>query len=310
MRRPVACRVAAGTVLAPAGAAAHGEVGHETSVFDLPWSDEWWIWIPLVVSLVLYVAGWRRVFESASPARKPVHRRELAYYVLGWIALAIALVSPLHPWGRLLFSAHMVQHELLMVVAAPLLVLGRPLVPFSRALGRETLGVLAAGVRSRPMAVVRLLWGWITRPLVAWVLHAVALWIWHVPRYFEATIDDEWIHFLQHASFFGTALLFWWSIVRQRPSSLGYGAAVLYLFTTAAHSGALGALLTLAQRSLYPAYATTTAAWGLTPLEDQQLGGLVMWVPAGTIYAVAALALLLAWIRDAEPGTAPEAGAS
>ena len=108
------------------------------------------------------------------------------------------------------------------------------------------------------------------------------------------------IHFLQHASFFGTALLFWWAIVRERPGTAGYGVAILYLFTTAAHSGALGALLSLARRSFYPAYASTTAAWGLTPLEDQQLGGLIMWVPAGAIYTVAALALLAAWLHDTE----------
>src|SRR6185369_7652395 len=298
--RRIACLGPAALML-PAVAAAHGDVDeHAAHLSDLPWSSEWWIWIPLLASLALYIAGMRQVWSTASAPRLPAHRKEVAAYMLGWLALAVALVSPLHPWGRLLFSAHMAQHEILMVVAAPLLVLVRPLVPFSRALSPAILRGLAAFVRSRPLGAVRRLWAWLTLPLVAWVVHAAALWIWHVPRLFESTIDNEWIHFLQHASFFGTALLFWWAIVRERPGTAGYGAAVLYLFTTAAHSGALGALLSLARRSLYPAYAGTTAAWGLTPLEDQQLGGLIMWVPAGAIYAAAALALLLAWLRDSE----------
>jgi putative membrane protein len=293
-------------VLSAAGDAyAHGDVetsaaGEPSRLSELPWSGEWWIWLPLVASLGFYLIGLRRVWSRATPARRRVHRMEAAAYMLGWVALAAALVSPLHPWGRLLFSAHMAQHEILMVVAAPLLVLGRPLVPFSHALSPAVLRSLARIVRSPPLGALRRLWTTLTLPLVAWIVHAVALWIWHLPQLFEATIDNEWIHFLQHASFFGTALLFWWAIVRERPGKAGYGAAILYLFTTAAHSGALGALLSLARRSFYPAYATTTAAWGLTPLEDQQLGGLLMWVPAGAVYAVAALALLAAWMRDSE----------
>ena len=107
------------------------------------------------------------------------------------------------------------------------------------------------------------------------------LWTWHVPVLFQATLDSEFVHALQHASFLFSALLFWWAILHGRVRAVGFGVAVLYMFTTALHSGLLGALLTLAGTVWYPIYDSTTASWGLTPLQDQQLGGLIMWIPAG-----------------------------
>ncbi len=112
------------------------------------------------------------------------------------------------------------------------------------------------------------------------------------------------MHTLQHASFLGTGLLFWWALFHGREGRMGYGAAVFYLFATAMHSGALGALLTFAPSPWYPAYDGATAAWGLTPLEDQQLAGLIMWIPAGLSYLVAGLALVAAWMRESERRTA------
>jgi cytochrome c oxidase assembly factor CtaG len=117
---------------------------------------------------------------------------------------------------------------------------------------------------------------------------------------FEATLDNEFIHALQHISFFATALLFWWAIMHSRARASNYGLAVLYLFTTALHSGLLGALLTFAQKTFYPSYAETTRWWGLTPLEDQQLGGIIMWIPAGLVYVIAGLALFAGWLRSTD----------
>jgi cytochrome c2 len=131
-------------------------------------------------------------------------------------------------------------------------------------------------------------------------LHAAALWIWHIPRLFQATLTSELAHASQHLSFFGTALCFWWALLTRQQGPQGQGVAVLAVFTTALHSSLLGALLTLAPTPWYPAYAHTTAAWGLTPLEDQQLGGLVMWIPAGAVYLLAALALGAGWLRAIE----------
>jgi len=207
----------------------------------------------------------------------------------------VALVSPLHALGAVLFSAHMIQHEVLMLVAAPLLVLGRPLLFFLWALPlpwRRQLGRVNKNMQGG--------WRVLTHPFVAWALHALALWIWHIPRLFQATLTSDLAHTWQHVSFFGTALCFWWALLYRHRELQGYGVAVLAVFTTALHSSLLGALLTLAPTPWYPAYAHTTAAWGLTSLEDQQLGGLIMWIPAGGLYLLAALTLGAGWLRAAE----------
>jgi cytochrome c oxidase assembly factor CtaG len=130
---------------------------------------------------------------------------------------------------------------------------------------------------------------------VAWGLHAAALWAWHAPALFEAAVVHESVHILQHASFFVTALLFWWSLLSGRDGQR-VGLAVLCLSTTALHGGALGALLAMAGQAWYSVYEATAPLWGLTALEDQQLGGLIMWVPAGLVYLGAALALLASWL--------------
>ena len=134
----------------------------------------------------------------------------------------------------------------------------------------------------------------------AWMIHAVVLWIWHAPSLFEAALHSEWIHAAQHLCFLASALLFWWTLIHGRHGRLGYGAAVVYVFTTAAHNSVLGALLTFAPRAWYPTYAATTQAWSLTPIEDQQLGGLIMWIPAGTLLLVIGLALMAAWIGESQ----------
>jgi len=208
------------------------------------------------------------------------------------------LTSPIDVLGAALFSAHMVQHELLMVVAAPLFVMSRPLEAWAWALPAAWRQPLAGAGRLRPVAAT---WRAITAPFGAWTLHAVALWGWHIPFLFEAALMNVWVHALQHASFLGTALLFWWSVLgrgMRRPDA----AALASLFTTLLHTGALGALLTFAPHPWYATYADGTL--GLTALEDQQLGGLAMWVPGGLAYMAAGLALVAAWLappRAAHP---------
>jgi putative membrane protein len=221
-------------------------------------------------------------------------------FIAGWIALFIALVSPVHPMGEVLFAAHMAQHELLMVVAAPLLVLGRPLVPFLWALPITWRRTLGQSVKSTPIQAG---WAFLTAPLCAWVLHAVVLWAWHVPVLFQATLTSDLVHTAQHLSFFGSALLFWWAVLRDQTgeaAGMNRGVALLYVFTTAVHTSILGALLTFSPSVWYPAYTTTTQDWGISALEDQQLGGLIMWVPAGLTYIFAAMLIFTAWLRESE----------
>jgi putative membrane protein len=274
----------------------HGGQPHNWHDLVRAWSFEPFVMLGLTMSLVLFAVGLWRLWREA-PRKGFRWIGDGVWFALGWLALFVALVSPLHAWGRVLFSAHMSQHEVLMLVAAPLLVLGRPLVVFlwafpvnwSRRIGN--LGKIGWVQRT---------WHLFTIPLVAWLVHAVALWIWHMPVLFDAVLQNEWVHTLQHLSFLVSALLFWWALIHGPQGAMGYGAAVLYLFTTSIHSGALGALLTVAGSVWYPSYIPLTGSWGLTPLEDQQLGGLIMWIPAGMVYMIAGLALFAGWLREAD----------
>jgi putative membrane protein len=192
-----------------------------------------------------------------------------------------------------LLSVHMTQHELLMLVAAPLLALGRPLVPM--------LWAMPARWRTRAKgtnALARTLRSF-TSPVAVFALHAVALWVWHLPVLYEAAVLDDRIHAVQHVSFTATAALFWWGMLRGRYGRLGYGAAVLYVFATAVHSGGLGALMTMSNTPWYPLYVERAHDHGAA-LVDQQLAGLLMWIPAGVVLTLFALAIFAAWLGEAE----------
>jgi putative membrane protein len=134
-------------------------------------------------------------------------------------------------------------------------------------------------------------WRAITNPLVATLVHAIALWTWHLPSLYQATLRSETINAVQHSSFLFSATLFWWALIHGRWGRLGYGAAIGYVFVTAAHSGALGALITFSPNVLYPIYGD---------IGDQQLAGLIMWIPAGVLLTIAAVALMAAWLKEAE----------
>jgi putative membrane protein len=277
-------------------ALAHGREPHDFADLPFTWGRDPVVWLSLALAGWLYVRGVRRLWRESGRGRG-IRRWEAWAYACGWAALFVALVSPLHPLGEVLFSAHMAQHEVLMVGAAPLVVLGRPLIAFMWALPVER----ARAVGDWPKAVwFQSAWRKLTNPLAAWAIHAAALWVWHAPALFQATLRSDFVHTLQHVSFLGSALLFWWALIHGPRGLMGYGAAVLYVFTTSVHSGVLGAFITFTGTLLYPAYARTAPQWGLTPLEDQQLGGLIMWVPAGLVYVVAGLALCAGWMRESE----------
>jgi len=287
-----------GGLLAPAASSAHPSAPHATRLADLPWSFEPWVIACLAISAALYAFGLARLWRHAGGGRG-VRIGQAAAFGCGWLVLVLALVSPLDPLGAHLFSAHMVQHELLMIVAAPLLVLGRPLAVWAWAL---SLAQRRASGRFFHRPAWRLPWQALTGPLAAWALHAVVLWLWHLPILFDAALADEAVHALQHTSFLASALLFWWSVLGAATRK-GQGVALLSLFTTMVHTGALGALLTLAPTPWYAPYQQTAPAFGWSALEDQQLGGLVMWIPAGLVYVVCGLALAADWLHG-RPRTA------
>jgi cytochrome c oxidase assembly factor CtaG len=260
-----------------------------------------WGWEPgsmigLALLAYLYGVGLWRLWRGSGVGHG-IRKGEACCFLAGWVTLFIALISPLHPLGQVLFSAHMIQHELLMLIAAPLIVLGRPMIAFLHALPARTAHGLGQFSNT---AGWRRFWGTISAPFAAWLIHAAVLWSWHAPALFQATLHSEWVHAAQHVSFLLSALLFWWALIHGRRTAVNYGLAVLYLFTTAVHSGLLGALLTFAGSIWYPDYAHTTASWGLTALEDQQAGGLIMWVPACLVYIVAGLIMFAGWLRQSE----------
>ena len=287
-------------VLAAGPAAAHHGPSAYASV-DVAWTYDLRVVVPLYGSALLYLVGTWRLWRRAGHGRGVRHAQAACFW-LGWTSLALALVSPLHWLGEHLFTAHMIEHELLMVVAAPLLVLARPGGAMMWALPARWRGPVGGIGRTRWFSAT---WRFLTDPLVATVLHAVALWAWHMPALYNAVLTDGFAHWLQHLSFFITALLFWWSLLQGRARQRGYGAAVFYLFATALHTALLGVLLTVSKGLWYPAQGVFAASFGLTPLEDQQFAGLVMWVPAGLVYAGAALALAGLWIGRSGARLAP-----
>jgi putative membrane protein len=272
-------------------AVAHVAAPDQAPGASLTWNADWWLWLLIGISGWLYARGVRRLWRS-SVRKAGVTMLEVSLFAAGWLALIAALLSPLDKMGGELFSAHMVQHELLMLVAAPLLLLGRPLGPYLWALPRRWRQPVVQ--LARELAVpngVRFM----TRPLPAWLVGAVALWVWHIPALFEAALLSKGIHTLQHLSFFVSAVLFWWSLMSRTRTV--HGVAVLSVVTTALHSSLLGALLTFSGSVWYGAYNASAVSWGLTPLEDQQFGGLIMWVPGGLVYLTATLVLTSAWLH-------------
>jgi cytochrome c oxidase assembly factor CtaG len=302
-RRAAGLAGAAAALLAAIASPALAHDGRPIEPHDL-WAA--WSWEPatvtaLAVAALLYARASALLRRRSANGRRARAVQSLGFWA-GWALLVVALVSPLHRLGGATFAAHMVQHELLVALAAPLLVLARP--------APALLWALPAGWR-RPVGratrgpTTRAAWAALTHPLVAFLLQAAALWSWHLPGPYQATLRSELAHALQHASFLLAASLFWWSVLHP-PGRRGGGAALGSLFGTTIHTGALGALLALAERPWYPDYGRTAWAWGLTPLEDQQLAGLVMWIPACLAYIVAALWIARGFLVEPAPrGRAP-----
>jgi putative membrane protein len=270
----------------PSHVLAHGTESHGTAA---AWTYDPWVVTPLLIAGVLYALGSLTLSRRTAVGRK-VQGWHAAAYIGGWLSLTLALVSPLHWLGEHLFTFHMIEHEIVMAISAPLLVMSRPVGPFLWSLPRRIRIEVGRFLR-RP--AVTTIWRRLTSGGNATLLHGVAIWAWHAPLLFDAAVVNVAVHRLQHLSFLLTALLFWWSVFRSSES----GVAAWHLFITMLHTSVLGALMALAPRVLYTAQTATALDWGLTPLEDQQLAGLIMWVPAGTVYAGAALALTTIWIR-------------
>jgi putative membrane protein len=271
-----------------------------------------WGWQPLVVlgvsvAATCYCAGVRRLWRHAGTGLS-VRWRHVWFFAGGLLATVLALMSPLDTLAEALFAAHMTQHMILVMVAAPLLVLGRPVLPFLWVLPAPWRRRLGRWWAARPPVRdgLRL----ITLPSVVFVAHAAALGFWHVPRAYRWAYDHEWVHAIEHATFLMTAALFWWVVLQPAGRRrLGWGAAIVYVAAFAAAVGTFAAVLTFAPSPWYSEHLARTPAWGLTPLEDQQLAGLIMWIPAGFVYLAVTSFCFTRWLgADARAALTPPAG--
>lgn len=265
------------------------------------WTWDPWIVGPLALSAALYAIGSWRIARRSRTRGKALDRRRWLFWS-GWLVLAGALISPLHQAGERSFAFHMGEHELLMLIAPPLLVLSRPVAALLWGLPdplRRVGGVLGA------QGWYRGVWRFISGPVVATLLQAAALWLWHAPALFNLSLASDGWHAAQHLSFLVTALLFWSAVLegegRRRP-----GLAAACLFATSLIGGLLGALMALSSSPWYQPYAALGLdAFGMSPTEDQQLAGLLMWIPGGVIHAGAGLAILAKGLGLFGPSAGP-----
>ena len=257
-----------------------GDVSSFATLASGVWSTRPEVVAPMLIVAGAYAVGWWRLHRRGGS----VSGWRVAASGGGLLSLFIALSAPLEQLAHASFAAHMVQHLLLIVVAAPLLLLANPFAALVWALPAPVRA--GAGRWLRPGAVLRRIWSGLTLMSVAWVAHTAAMWLWHVPIAYDAAVGDRTLHDVEHLVFFGTAVLFWWPVVQPAPRlrpPAGYGARVVYLVLTAMQGGLLGLLLAMSPQLLYRAYPSA---------EDQSLGGLIMWAVGGAADMLAVLILL------------------
>jgi len=257
---------------------------------NLSWSLRPEVVLPLLVLAGLYALGYVRLSRRA-PRSMGARRPGLG--LVGLAALVLALLSPLDGLADTLFVAHMVQHMLLIMVAAPALLLADPFPIVVWALP------VAARLHVRcwitRASVLGRLWRTATGMRLAWIVSACILWGWHVPLAYDAALSSRWVHDLEHVSFFVGALVFWWPVIHPAPRfrrAPPYPLRVVYLVLGAFQTAALGLWLTLAPAVLYRSYAGVSRPDGLGALEDQMWGGVVMWGLGGLIDMIAVLVLV------------------
>jgi putative membrane protein len=286
-------------LMLPAHVAAHGPSAPppELPGVLLAWSFEPLALSSVALAAVAYLWALRRV-RRRHPGSPPPTARTIAF-LAGLAALLLALVSPIEAYEGDLFSVHMVQHMLIELVAAPLLLLGAPATLALRAASPSVRRRLLAVLHSRVVAVVSF-------PLLAWVLFAAVNWGWHFSALYDQALESPPLHYVQHATFLVAALLFWWPVVGADPSRwrLPHPLRLFYLFLAMPQNSFLGVALMSATTVLYPHYASVERTWGPSPLADQNLGGVVMWVFGDVIFLIAMGAVVASWVRLEDRRTA------
>ncbi|MEX2425415.1 MAG: cytochrome c oxidase assembly protein [Thermomicrobiaceae bacterium] len=250
--------------------------------FVLAWSFDPLVTSGLLAAATAYAWAWRNV--RASGGVQPPSWYAWAYGA-GIGSLAFALLGPLETYNEQLFTLHMAQHLVIMQVATPLLLFGRPVQLILRALPprntRQTVGFLFGKGNVRYAVIA------ITGPVLAFLLFSLNLGLWHLPSFYDAALTNEWVHHLQHLLFAGFSVVYWWVIIDPVPRHhrLPEGWAIGSIFLSMMIGSGIGAILTLSGSVLYPFYDGVINPWGWSPLVDQQVGGLIMWVGSFLLYA-------------------------
>ncbi|MFW5947733.1 MAG: cytochrome c oxidase assembly protein, partial [Gemmatimonadota bacterium] len=255
----------------------------DLQAFLLSWSVEPAIGVGVAVAAGLYIRGWRRL-RRRGQGGKVLKPWRAWCFGLGLLTVVIALMSPIATFDSVFFFMHMTEHVLLIMVAAPLIWLGAPMVPTLWAFDRE--GRRRLGRLFHEDHPVHRVFSFLTRAGIALTLYVLVLFVWHYPPLYDAAQGSTWVHELEHFMFFGAALLFWWPVIHPTGGRrrLGYGAAILYIFPAKIAGFVLGAGLTLSSEPYYRTFLDSPRIWGLDPLGDQQMGGLIMWVVGGLLY--------------------------
>lgn len=289
----------AGTVGLVAPTFAHGEA---MPAPDLPGVLLAWRFdiLPLV-GVAFATAGYLWAVRQVEQHHRsnPPPRWRTAAFLGGMAAIVVALCSPIEAYEGQLFSVHMVQHMLLELVAAPLILLAAPMTLTLRVASPSVRRRLLAVLHSRAVAVL-------TFPLVTWLVFAAVNWGWHFSTLYDQALENEPLHYLQHATFVIAALLFWWPVVGADPGRwrLPYPVRLFYLFLAMPQNSFLGVALMSAPAVLFPHYLTNLRPWGPTPIADQNLGGIVMWVFGDLVFLAAMACVVAAWVRHEDRRTA------
>lgn len=280
-------------VIAAIPSAAAGHAGHDHG--HAPgWEFDPLVIVPLALALLVFLAGQRQLGQ-----RSNISRKRTWLFLGGWAVLALSLTSPLHEGGEQSFTLHMIEHELIMLAATLLLAASHAGGVLAWGLPGPMRRALAGGWK----APLSSLWRKLTEPVTATIVQAVVLWAWHAPALFDRALNNDAWHAAQHLSFVAASLLFWVAMLDPRRG--GYLLSAALLFLTSLVEGALGALMALAHSPWYSAYAAMgVSGIGLDPTTDQQLAGLIMWVPGGVVHGAAALALLYRWLSTSEGANA------
>jgi putative copper resistance protein D len=288
--------LALAAALSPGVALAHGAVEGKPSVSTLltGWEFDPVFLFPLALVTWAYYSAVRQVNRAHPNSRVP--RSRPIYFGLGLGIVVIAIASPLAAYDTTLFSAHMWQHMLLMMIGAPLLLLGQPITLALRvASPRVRKGILLPVLQSLPVKVLAF-------PVIAWLIFAGTMWTSHFLPIFNAALENVWLHRLEHLWYISAALLFWWPVIGADPSPwrMPHPIRLLYVFLQMPQNSFLALAIYSAGEPLYQHYATLPRTWGPSPLTDQQLAGITMWVFGDLLFLGALAFLAYAWVKHEE----------